>query len=163
MLQANIDKNNKKLDNMHREINRIEKAIRMRRRRGQEHREVSWTIIELKNLKNELEKIKDALKQLISHTEEAKSLVNFKNEELKKKNLPNENLFDFTEQLEWQKEETENHLVLFFELAEENEMIYNPVPINTLIGGLEEMKSGFFTNGYFSLFDEGEIDTHRFF
>ena len=28
---------------------------------------------------------------------------------------------------------------------------------------MEKMKNGFFTNGYFSLGDEGEIDTNRFF
>ena len=28
---------------------------------------------------------------------------------------------------------------------------------------MEKLKNGFFTNGYFSLGDEGEIDTNRFF
>ena len=28
---------------------------------------------------------------------------------------------------------------------------------------MEKLKNGFFTNGYFSLGDEGEMDTNRFF
>ena len=28
---------------------------------------------------------------------------------------------------------------------------------------MEKLKNGFFTNGFFSLGDEGEIDTNRFF
>ena len=52
---------------------------------------------------------------------------------------------------------------MFLELAEENEIIYNQVPVNTLIEDMEKLKNVFITNGYFSLGDEGEIDTDRFF
>ena len=79
------------------------------------------------------------------------------------KNLPVENPFDLTEYVEKQKEENEIDLGLFLELAEENKFIYNQVPVNTLIEDMEKLKNGFFTNGYFSLGDEGEIDTNRFF
>ena len=62
-----------------------------------------------------------------------------------------------------QKEKNEIHLGLFFELAEENRILYNQVPVNNLIKGMEVLKNGFLTNGYFSLIDEGEIDTNRIF
>ena len=52
---------------------------------------------------------------------------------------------------------------MFLELAEENKIIYNQVPINILIEDMEKLKNGFFTNGYFYLGEEGEIDTNRFF
>ena len=51
----------------------------------------------------------------------------------------------------------------FLELAEENKILYNQVPVNTLMKDMEKLKNGFFTNGYFSLGDEGEVDTNRFF
>ena len=107
----------------------------------------------------------EALKQKISHIEEVKEGVKLKIKQLKKKikNLPVENPFDFTEYLEKQKEENEIDLGLFLELAEENKVIYNQVPINNLIEDMEKLKNGFFTNGYFTLGEEGEIDTNRFF
>ena len=107
----------------------------------------------------------EALKQIISHIEEVKEVVTIKIKQLKKKikNLPVENPFDFTEYLEKQKEENEIDLGLFLELAEENKIIYNQEPINNLIEDMEKLKNGFFTNGYFTLGEEGEIDTNRFF
>ena len=107
----------------------------------------------------------EALKQIISHIEEVKDGVKLKIKQLKKKIkiLPVENPFDFTEYLEKQKEENEIDLGLFLELAEENKIIYNQVPINILIEDMEKFKNGFFTNGYFTLGEEGEIDTNRFF
>ena len=54
-------------------------------------------------------------------------------------------------------------LVLFLKLAEENKNIYNQTPVNTLIEDIEELQNGFFTNGYFSQGDEGEIATNKFF
>ena len=99
-----------------------------------------------------MEKLKDEVKLKI------KQLKN------KIKNLPKENPFDFTEYINKQKEENEIDLGLFLELAEENKIIYNQVPINILIEDMEKLKNGFFTNGYFSLGEEeGEIDTNRFF
>ena len=61
------------------------------------------------------------------------------------------------------KKENEIDLGLFPELAEENKIIYNQVPINILIKDMEKMKNGFYTNGYFIPDEEGEIDTNRFF
>ena len=65
--------------------------------------------------------------------------------------------------MEKQKEENEIDLGLILELAEENKIIYNQVPVNTLIEDMEKLKNGFFTNGYFTLGEEGEVDTNRFF
>ena len=97
------------------------------------------------DLKNKIE----ALKQIISHVEEGKNRVKIKIKQLKKKIkiLPVENPFDFTEYVENQKEENEIDLGLFLELAEENKIIYNQVPINTLVEDMEKLKNGFFTNG----------------
>ena len=78
------------------------------------------------------------------------------------KQMRKENPFDFTDYLNKQKEDDEIDLGLFLELAEENKIIYNQVPVNTLIEDIEKLKNGFFTNGYFSLGEEGEIDTNRF-
>ena len=93
-----------------------------------------------------------------------KDEVKLKTKQLKKKNknLPIENPFDFTDYLNKQKEDDEIDLGFFLELAEENKIIYNQVPICLLIEDMEKMKNAFFTNGYFSLGD-GEIDTNRFF
>ena len=49
-----------------------------------------------------------------------------------------ENPFDFTEYVENQEEENEIDLGIFLELAEENKIIYNQVPINTLIQDMEK-------------------------
>ena len=120
--------------------------------------------IEIKNSKLDLKKI-NALNQIISHVEDVKEEVKLKIRQLKNKikNIPKENPFDFTDSVEKQKEENEIDLGLFLELAEENKIIYNQVPINILIEDMEKLKNGFFTNGYFILSDDdGEIDTNRF-
>ena len=62
-----------------------------------------------------------------------------------------------------QKDDNKIDLGLFLEVAEENKIVYNQIPVNTLIEDMEKLKNGFFTNGYFSLGDEREIDTNRFF
>ena len=113
------------------------------------------------DLKNKIE----ALKQIISHIEEVKDQIEIKIKQLKKKIeiLPVENPFDFTEYIEKEKEENDIDLGLFFELAEENKIIYNQVPINILIEDMQKLTNGFLTNGYFTLGEEGEIDTNRFF
>ena len=110
------------------------------------------------DLKNKIE----ALKQIISHIEEVKNDVKLKIKQLKKKikNLPIENPFDFTDIV---KEDDVIDLGLFLELAEENKIIYNQVPVITLIEDMKKLKNGFFTNGYFTLGEDGEIDTNRFF
>ena len=107
------------------------------------------------DLKNKIE----ALKQIIPHIEELKEQVKLKIKEIKKKikKLPKENPIDFTEYFEKQKEENEIDLGLFLELAEENKIIYNQVPVITLIEDTEELRNGFFTNGYFTLGDDGRL------
>ena len=119
-------------------------------------------LIELKNSKSDLKNEIDALNKIISHVEDVKEEVKLKIKQLKNKikNLPKENPFDFTDIV---KKQNEIDLGLFLELAEENKIIYNQVPINILIENMEKLKNGFFTNGYFSLGEEGEIDTNRFF
>ena len=52
---------------------------------------------------------------------------------------------------------------MFLEIADENMIVYNQTPVNTLREDMEKLKNGFFTNGYFSVADEGKIDTNRFF
>ena len=70
--------------------------------------------------------------------------------------------FSFTESIEKQKEDNEIDLGLYFELAEENEIIYNQTLVNTLLEDMENLRNGFFTNVYFSLGDKREIDTFDF-
>ena len=77
--------------------------------------------------------------------------------------FPKENLFDFTDYFKKQKEENEIDLGLFLQLVEEDKIIYNQTPVNTLIEDMEKLKSGFLTKGYYSLGDEGEIDIISFF
>ena len=62
-----------------------------------------------------------------------------------------------------QKKDDEIELALFLELAEQNKIVSNQVPLNALIEHMEKLKNGCFTNGYVSLGDEGEINTNRFF
>ena len=68
-----------------------------------------------------------------------------------------------TERLERQEEENEIDLGSFFELAERNKILYNQVPVNTLMKDTKNLKNGFFTISYFTLGDKREIDTNRFF
>ena len=165
MLEADIDENNKKIDDVDIEIKRIKKAISKRKQKNRNYINLSLKINKLKFSKTDLKNKIDALNQIISHIEEAKDEVKLKIKQLKKKikNIPKENPFDFTEYVEQQKEENEIDLGLFFELAEENKITYIQVPINELIEDMEKLKNGFFTNGYFHLGEEAEIDTNRFF
>ena len=165
MLEADIDENNKKIDDADMEIKRIKKLILKRKKKNRSYTDLSLRINKLNISKTDQKKKIEALKQIISHIEEVKEGVKLKIKQLKKKikNLPAENPFDFTEYLEKQKEENEIDLGLFLELAEENKIIYNQVPINNLIEDMEKLKNGFFTNAYFTLGEEGEIDTKRFF
>ena len=164
-LKSDIDGNNKKIYDVDKEINRIKKVIRKRRQKNKQFQDIYLKINKLKfskiDIKNEIE----ALDQIILHMEKLKDEIKLKIKQLKNKikNLPKENPFDFTEYNNKQKEENEIDFGLFLELAEENKIIYNQVPINILIEDMEKLKNGFFTNGYFSLGEEGEIDTNRFF
>ena len=74
-----------------------------------------------------------------------------------------DNPFDFTDIVKKQKEDDEIDLGLFLELVEENKILYNQTPVNTLIEDIEKLKIGFLTKCYCSLGDDGEIDTNRFF
>ena len=165
MLKSDIDGNNKKIYDVDKEINRIKKVIRKRRQKNKQFQDLYLKINKLKfskiDIKNELE----ALDQNILLMEKLKDEIKLKIKQLKNKNknLPKENPFDLTDIVEKQKEENEIDLGLFLELAEENKIIYNQVPINTLIEDMEKLKNGFFTNGFFSLGEEREIDTNRFF
>ena len=161
MLKADIDGNNKKIDDADMEIKKIKKTMSKRKQKNRNYIDLSLRVSELKNSKTDLRNKIDALNQIISHIEEAKGEVKLKIKQLKNKikKLP----FDFTDIVKKQNEDNEIDIGLFFELAEENKIIYNQIPINTLIEDMEKLKNGFFTNGYFHLGDEGEIDTNRFF
>ena len=164
-LQENIDINVEEIYNVDMEIKRIKKLILKRKKKNRSYTDLSLRVNKLNVSKTDLKNKIEALKQIISHIEEGKNRVKSKIKQLKKKIkiLPVENPFDFTEYVENQKEENEIDLGLFLELAEENKIIYNQVPVNTLIEDTEKLKNAFFTNGYFSLGEEGEIDTNRFF
>ena len=75
MLQGDIDKNNEKIDEVSRKINRIKKIIRRRKRKNQEYRELSLRLNELMSSQTGIRNTIDALKQKNSHIEEAKDLV----------------------------------------------------------------------------------------
>ena len=164
-LQQNIDKNIGEIYNVDMEIKRIKRLILKRKKKNRSYTDLSLRINKINISKTDQKNKIEALKQIISHIEEGKNRVKSKIKQLKKKikTLPVENPFDFTEYVEKQKEENEIDLGLFLELAEENKIIYNQVPVNTLIEDTEKLKNGFFTNGYFTLGEEGEIDTNRFF
>ena len=165
MLKSDIDVISKKIYDVDKEIKRFKKFIHKRNQKNRNYTNLSLRLIELKNSKLDLKNKINALNQIISHIEDVKEEVKLKIKQLKNKikNLPIENPFDFTDIVEKRKEENEIDLGLFLELAEENKIIYNQVPINILIGDMEKLKNGFLTNGYFSLGEEGEIDTNRFF
>ena len=52
------------------------------------------------------------------------------------------------------KEGNEIDIGLFFEVAQEDKIIYNQVPVNTLREDMEKLKNVVFTMDYFSLGDE---------
>ena len=164
-LKGDIDKIIEEIYNTDMEIKRIKKVILKRKKKNRTYTDLSLRVNKLNISKTDLKNKIEALKQIISHIEEVKNEVKLEIKQLKQKikNLPIENPFDFTEYVKEQEEENEIDLGLFLELAEENKIIYNQVPINTLIDDMEKLKNGFFTNGYFTLVEEGEIDTNRFF
>ena len=164
-LNTDKDENNKKIYDVHKEINTIQKAIRRRKQKHKHHRELSLRANEFNNLKTEKSNKMEALRQIISHIEEVKNEVKHKIEELKKKNknIPQENPFDFIEYFDKRKEDNEIYLGLFLELADENKILYNQTPKNTSREDMEKLRTGLLTNGYFSLGDDGDIDINRFF
>ena len=164
-LQENVDMNVEEIYNIDKEIKRIKKIILKRKKKNRTYTDLSLRVNELNISKTDLKNKIEALKQIISHIEQAKEEVKIKIKQLKKKikNIPKDNPFDFTDYVEKQKEENEIDLGLFLELAEENKILYNQTPINNLIEDMEKLKNGFFTNGFFILGEEGQIDTNRFF
>ena len=44
-----------------------------------------------------------------------------------------------------------------------NKIKYSQAPVNTLIEDMKKLTNGFLRNGYFSLGDEGKIDSNRLF
>ena len=96
-------------------------------------------------MKIELQDKVEALKKIILHIEEVKDQVKQKIEQLKKKikNIPKKNPFDLTDNVKNQNEGDEIDLGLFLDLAEENKIIYNQTPVNTLIEGMKKPRKGF--------------------
>ena len=165
MLKSDIDVNNKKIYDVDKEIKRIKKLIPKRKQKNRNYNDLSLRLIELKNSKIDLKNKIDSLNQILSHVEDVKEGVKVKIKQLKNKvkNLPKENPFDFLDIVK--EDDDEIDLGLFLELAEENKIIYNQVPVTTLIEDMEKLPNDFFTNGYFFLSDDdGDgIDTNRFF
>ena len=119
----------------------------------------------MKKLKTENRNNIDALRQKISHIEEAKDLVRPRIIEWKRriKIFPSENSLDSTEYVERQKDENESDLGVPFKLAEENKIIHNQLIVSTLVGGTEEFKNSFFLIGYFTLGDKEKSRLIDFF
>ena len=105
MLEVHIDENILQKFDVDKEINTIQKAIRRRRQKNPDYRELFSRVKESKNLKIDLKYKIEALNQINSHIEEVKDEVKFKIKELKKKiiNNPKENPFDSTEYVQKQK------------------------------------------------------------
>ena len=85
LLQADIDKKNEKIDEISREIRRIKKTIRSRRKKNQDYRELSLRLNELKNVETEIRQKIEALEQINSHIEYVKDQVIIKIKRTKKK------------------------------------------------------------------------------
>ena len=142
MLESDIEENNKKIYDVDKEIKRVKKLIRKRKQKNRNSIDRSLRFIEKKISKIDLKSKIHALNQIILHVEDVKEENKISNKQLKNriKNLPTENPFDFTEYVNKQKEENEIDLGLFLELAEENKIVYNQVPINILIEDMKNLK-----------------------
>ena len=164
MLDVDIGVKINKIFGVDKEIETIQKAIRRRRQKNRKNRDLSSRFSELKSIKTDIRNKIDALEQISSLIEEVKDEFKPLIKEIKKQtiNFPKENLFDFTVYVKKQKEENEIDLCLFLELEEEKKIVYNQTPVNNLIQDVANLKNGFFTNSYFRLGDEGEIDTEKF-
>ena len=77
-LKSGLVKNNEKLDAIFGKVNGIKKTIRRMRQKDRKHRELSLRADEPEKVKTEIRKNKEALKQIISHIEEAKDIVALK-------------------------------------------------------------------------------------
>ena len=86
MLEVDTDKNNEKIYDVDKEINTIQTAIRRKRHKNEDYRELFPRLDEFKNSKIDLKKKIKALKQIISLIEEVKDEVKLKIKQLKKEN-----------------------------------------------------------------------------
>ena len=75
----------KKVNETVRKVNEINKPIRRRKQKGREPRDPPLRVNELKKLKTEIRNEIHALKQIYSHTEEAKDLVELKIKDSKRR------------------------------------------------------------------------------
>ena len=82
MLEVDMDENIRKIYDVDKEINTIQKAICRRKQKDRKNGELSRRINELKNLKTDHRKKIDTLKQIILHMEEVKDEVILKIKEL---------------------------------------------------------------------------------
>ena len=78
MLENDIAENNKKIEEISQEINRIKKAIRRRRGEDRKYRELSSRLNELNISKTDVRNKIQALKQMILHIEEVKLKLNLR-------------------------------------------------------------------------------------
>ena len=99
---------------------------------------------ELKNSKNQNRINLVEVKRELLETEEKTQLTRIE-KKFKKltKCLLSEIQLDFTDLNERRKQEDGIDLGLFFELAEEHEIVFNKIPVNTLIEDLGTLKDGF--------------------
>ena len=113
--------------------------MRRGKQKHQKYPEFSLSFNEIKKIETDLENKIEAINQIISHIEEVKNEVELKIKQLKKKTkkLPIENPFDFKEDAENQNEASEVDLDLFLELAEEDKILYNQVPVSTPIEDMD--------------------------
>ena len=116
----NIEKNIEEIHDGDVEIKNISEIIRKINRKNKNYSALSLRLNELNKSKTEIRKNEDALKRTISHIEEANDLVKLEIIELKRRirNLPSENMFDFTDYVEKQNEDNEIDLDLLLVLAE---------------------------------------------
>ena len=84
-LQENIDINFEEIYNADMEIKRIKKVILKRKKKNRTYTDLSLRVNNLNISKTDLKNKIQALKQIISHIEDAKRGVNLKIKELKKK------------------------------------------------------------------------------
>ena len=108
MLEADIDENNKKIDDVDIEIKRIKKAISKGKQKNRNYINLSLKINKLKFSKTDLKNKIEALNQIISHIEEAKEEVKLKIKQLKTKikNIPKKTLLILQNRLNNKKKKT---------------------------------------------------------
>ena len=86
MLEVDTEKNNEKIYDVDEEINTIQTAIRRKRHKNEDYRELFPRLVEFKISKFDLKNKIKALKQINSHIEEVKDEVKLKIKQLQKEN-----------------------------------------------------------------------------